>query len=96
MRLEDLVRRIAWVMMLLSSWGCTERSVRSATLPDKADFLPTISGSDSSRSEEPRLLIRCEGGRIGAYVVMEETSETESDSGPVEAVPVSLDSTLAC
>jgi hypothetical protein len=96
MRLEVWVRRIVWVMLLFSGWGCTEGSVRSATLPESADFLPTISGNDSSRSEEPRLLIRCEGGRIGAYVVVEGTSETETDSGPVEAVPVSLDSTLAC
>ena len=96
MRLEVRVRRIAGVMLLLSSWGCTERSARSATVPESADFLPTVSTNDSSKSEEPRLLIRCEGGRIGAYVVMERTSQTESDSGPVEAVPVSLDSTLAC
>lgn len=96
LRLEVSVRRITGVVLLLSSWACTERSARSAAVPERADFLPTTSSGDSSLQEGPRLLIRCEAGKLGAYVVVETAGEAGPDSGRVEEVPVSLDSTLAC
>jgi hypothetical protein len=88
------VRR--WILGLTVCVGCSEGSVRSGSLPESADFLPMATDSaepassptvalDTLGGEQPRLILRCEEGRVGAYFVLD-----------AQAVAVRLDSAPAC
>jgi hypothetical protein len=64
-------------------------------LPETADFLPMV--ADSAETEEqPRLVLRCEQGRLGAYVVLGVPGETQSEQIDENAVVVQLDSAPPC
>jgi len=103
------VGRITGVLLILSCSACSDHAVRPPVGPERADFLPTVSGHRSPRAEspaaqdsvpwsdqdQPQLLLRCEAGRVSAYVIIGDSPEagTEPDSAEV---PVSLDSAPAC
>lgn len=100
--------RFRWVSSALICLACSERSVGSGALPEHADFLPTIARgappdseptrqehTDTSEAEQPRLILRCEQGRIGAYVTV-GTPAGGTDRSTVEEVPVRLDSAPPC
>ena len=80
-----------WTCILLLL-GCSEEVVRSASA-DPVSELPL--GGDEG-NEQPSLLLRCEEGRVRAYLVI--GSPTVADTGGIDgtAVPVDLDSTYAC
>jgi len=73
-----------WLLpCLLLSLGCPDGAVRSRSLAVASE-------------EEPTLVLRCEGGRVNAYLVVGPAGEAES--GPIEdgAVRVDLDSAMSC
>jgi hypothetical protein len=89
--------RLPWLFCYLTmSVGCTDQGLRSASAPERADFLPTTAESLEALQEEPQLLLRCEGGRVGAYLVVATPDDFESGEADDRAVPVKLDSVLAC
>jgi hypothetical protein len=103
---EEPVFRIC-LLLLLAGTACTDGAVRSGTVAEQADFLPTISdtpealssGSDDDtlgNREQPRLVLRCEEGRVGAYLIVGTAAEVESGRVDGRAVPVRLDSAPSC
>jgi hypothetical protein len=104
---EELVSRI-WLLSLLVGTACTDGAVRSGAVAEQADFLPTISDTGSEalsgdseddslgNSEQPRLVLRCEEGRVGAYLIVGTPAEVESGRADDRAVPVRLDSAPRC
>jgi hypothetical protein len=85
-----------WILGLTVCVGCSDGNVRSGSLPESADFLPMATDSaepasslavalDTVSGEQPRLILRCEEGRVGAYLVLD-----------AQAVAVSLDSAPSC
>jgi hypothetical protein len=97
-----------WVLSLLAGIACTDGAVRSGTAAEQADFLPTISDTASEplstgseddslgNREQPRLILRCEEGRVGAYLIVGSPAEIESGRVDDRAVPVQLDTAPAC
>jgi hypothetical protein len=61
--------------------ACTDADIRPASALERA---------------EPQLLLRCEGGRLGAYMVVATPADLESGAADARAVPVKLDSVVAC
>jgi hypothetical protein len=104
---EEPVFRIC-LLLLLAGTACTDGAIRSGTVAEQADFLPTISdtpsealssGSDDhtlGNREQPRLVLRCEAGRVGAYLIVGTAAEVESGRVDDRAVPVRLDSAPSC
>ena len=86
-----------WLLSLLAGTACTDGAVRSGAA-EQADFLPTISDSTSEAlsTEQPRLILRCEWGRVGAYLTVGTAAEVESGRADGRAVPVQLDSAPSC
>ena len=96
-----------WLLSLLAGTACTDGAVRSGAA-EQADFLPTISDSTSEalstgsgddtlgNREQPRLILRCEEGRVGAYLTVGTAAEVESGRADGRAVPVRLDSAPSC
>jgi hypothetical protein len=87
--------------------ACSDGSQRSGTLPEAADFLPMVADSaetglslvgegDTVGAEQPRLVLRCEDGRLGAYVVLGTPGDTVSEQVDDHAVVVRLDSATPC
>jgi hypothetical protein len=85
-----------WILSLAVCAGCSDGTVRSGSLPESADFLPMAADSaepasspavalDTLGGEHPRLILRCEEGRVGAYLLLD-----------ARAVAVRLDSAPAC
>jgi hypothetical protein len=59
------------------------------------DTLPALPGTvDNIEGEQPAVMFRCEGGRLGAYLV----TTAAGDQGLFEEqmVPISLDSAPGC
>ena len=57
---------------------------------------PALSGF-LDRDAQPGIILRCEEGRIAAYVTLGPPAEADSGGGiPDGAVPVQLDSTQPC
>jgi len=104
---EEPVFRI-WLLSLLACTACTNGAIRSGRATEQADFLPTISdttaealstGSEEDtlgNREQPRLVLRCEEGRVGAYIIVGTVAEVESGRVDDRAVPVRLDSAPSC
>jgi hypothetical protein len=94
------VFRICLLSLLACTAGtaCTDGPVRSGTVAEPADFLPTISDttSEALSTEQPRLVLRCEAGRVGAYLIVGTVAEVESGRLDDRAVPVRLDSAPSC
>ena len=85
-----------WLLSLLAGTACTDGAVRSGAA-EQADFLPTISDtSEALSTEQPRLILRCEEGRVGAYLTVGTAAEVESGRADGRAVPVRLDSPPSC
>jgi hypothetical protein len=103
------VGRIISVLLLVSCGACSDHAVRPRVRPEGADFLPAVSAQQSARTEspggqdsvawsdedQPRLLLRCERGRVNAYLIVGDSSEADAQPASAE-VPVSLDSAPAC
>jgi len=101
----------AWfVLSLPVCVACSDGGVRSGSLPEAADFLPAAADSAEPASslvidgdtlglrddEQPRLVLRCEEGRLGAYLVVGTPAEVESGQIDHHAVVVRLDSAPSC
>lgn len=87
----------AWlVSFLLVCGSCSEPGVRSGSMPEAADFLPMTADSAEPGDERPRLVLRCEEGRIGAYLVVGTLAEVESGRIDNRAVVVRIDSAPSC
>ena len=98
----------AWlVSFLLICVACSDRGVRSGSLSQEADFLPMAADSaelvssfvineDTLGGDQPRLMLRCEAGRLGAYLLVGTPAEVESGRVDDRAVAVLLDSTPSC
>lgn len=98
----------AWlVLSLLVCVACSDGGVRSGSLPEAADFLPMAGDSaepasslvvdaDTLGDEQPRLVLRCEEGRLGAYLIAGTPAEVESGQIDDHAVVVRLDSAPSC
>jgi hypothetical protein len=101
----------AWfVSSLLVCISCSNGGVPSGSLPEAADFLPLTADSAGPASslvidadtlglgegEQPRLVLRCEEGRLGAYLVVGTLAEVESGQIGDHAVAVRLDSAPSC
>ena len=87
-----------WLLSLLAGTACTDGAVGSGAAAEPADFLPTISDTtfEALSTEQPRLILRCEGGRVGAYLTVGTAAEVESGRADGRAVPVQLDSAPSC
>lgn len=89
-----------WILWGLAvCLACSDGRVPSGSLPEAADFLPMAGDSgvqDTMGSEQPRLILRCEDGRLGAYIVLGPPGEAEADPIDPRAVAVELDSAPAC
>ena len=96
-----------WLLSLLACTACTDGPVRSGTVAEQADFLPMISDTTSEalssgsedtlgNRDQPRLVLRCEEGRVGAYIIVGTVAEVESGRVDDRAVPVRLDSAPRC
>jgi hypothetical protein len=97
-----------WLLSLLASTACADGPIRSGVAAEPADFLPTISDSGSEalsttseedtlgNREQPRLILRCDEGQVGAYLIVGTPAEVESGRIDDHAVPVQLDSAPAC
>jgi hypothetical protein len=51
---------------------------------------------DTLGAEQPRLVLRCEEGRLGAYLIVGTPAEAESGQMDDHAVVVRLDSAPSC
>lgn len=72
----------SWLVPCFLLWtGCSDGPVRSGFL---------------ERESEPTLLLRCQEGRVTAYISLTPPEELEAGAIPDDAVPVELDSTPAC
>jgi hypothetical protein len=80
------------VVPLLAGLACSDGSVRSGSVPEPADFLPTVADTTA----QPQVLLRCENGHLGAYLVLDLPDDRESGPPDSGAVPVALDSAPAC
>ncbi|MFL5402592.1 MAG: hypothetical protein ACJ8BF_07215 [Gemmatimonadales bacterium] len=80
---------------MLVCTACSDRGVHSGSLPEAADFLPMV-GDSAELEEQPRMVLRCEDGRLGAYLVVGTAAEVESGELDARAVAVKLDSTPSC
>jgi hypothetical protein len=102
--------RVWLISALLVCLSCSDGGVRSGSLPEAADFLPMAADSAGPPSslvidadtlglgdgEQPRLVLRCEEGRLGAYLVVGTLAEVESGWIGDHPVAVRLDSTPSC
>ena len=98
----------AWfVLSLPVCVACSDGGVRSGSLPEAADFLPAAADSaepasslvvdaDTLGDEQPRLVLRCEAGRLGAYLLVGALAEVESGQIDHYGVVVRLDSAPSC
>jgi hypothetical protein len=103
--------RALFVAPLLVCVACSRGDIHSGSIPESADFLPLIGDSvdgtasalasgDTSHAdsiEQPRLMLRCEQGRVSAYLVAGAPALLESsNAADSRVVPVLLDSALSC
>ena len=90
----------AWFLpSVIVSVACSDGGVRSGSAPEAADFLPMAADSAdpaSSPDQQPRLLLRCEQGRLSAYLVVDPAVEGDSVLIDERAVNVRLDSAPTC
>jgi hypothetical protein len=77
----DSVSR-AWLLPCLLLWtGCSGDPVPSGFL---------------DREVEPTLLLRCQEGRVTAYLTLDPPDDLVGGPVPDDAVPVQFDSTPSC
>jgi hypothetical protein len=81
--------------------ACSERTVPTGNLPQPADFLPSLApelppatDNDTLAEDQPRLVFRCEQGRLGAYIITDAAAAEGQVSN--HAVQVLLDAAPAC
>jgi hypothetical protein len=72
----------AWLLACSLLWiGCSDAPVPSGFL---------------SREAEPVLLLRCQEGRVTAYITLDPPADLERGPVPDDAVPIQFDSTPSC
>jgi hypothetical protein len=72
----------AWLGPCLLFWiGCSD-------VPVPSGFL--------DHEREPVILLRCQEGRVAAYITTDPPDDVEAGAVPEEAVPIELDSTPSC
>jgi hypothetical protein len=67
--------------------------------PDESAPMQWTASLDSPNvinEEQPRVVVRCEKGHLGAYLVLSGTPDDDSAGLDERAVPVTLDSAPAC
>lgn len=101
--LPEIRVRVSLGSALLLSLACSDRSLRSGRVPEPADFLPPAADTayddtahPDSDGEQPRLVLRCEQGRLGAYLIVGTAAEVDSAPIDADAVEVRLDSAPSC
>jgi hypothetical protein len=75
---------IQWIAYLDSA------EVTTGVLPLSGDTLA------DAGEERPRVVVRCEAGRLGAYLVMDGSLDADSAGLDDRAVPVTIDSPPRC
>jgi hypothetical protein len=78
------VSRTWLVSCLLLALACSDRGVPSGSVA-----LP-------AGDEPPTLILRCQNGRVGAFLVAGGSLEAESGALPDQVVEVELDSAVSC
>ncbi len=72
----------AWLMLcLLLGIGCSAGPLPSGSLDNE---------------NQPMILLRCQEGRVAAYITMDRPDELNAGSLPDGSVPVQLDSPPSC
>jgi hypothetical protein len=56
----------------------------------------SLDSSEVTTGEQPRVVVRCESGRVAAYLVMGETPDVDTAGLSERAVAVAMDSAPAC
>jgi hypothetical protein len=67
--------------------------------PDESgplQWTASLDSGDVTSGEQPRVMVRCEAGHLGAYVVLTGAQGGDSAALDDRAVPVTLDSAPAC
>jgi hypothetical protein len=82
--------RIWFGPLLLLQVACSDESVR----PPSRESGIQVDTLDTAAADQPRVVLRCEQGKVGAYIVV--GPEQGSDDIDSSAVPVYLDSALSC
>jgi hypothetical protein len=81
--------------------GTPPGTAADSTSPSPDESAPmqwtaSLDSAEVATGEQPRVVVRCEAGRLGAYLVMGD-SETSDPAGLDErAVPVAIDSAPLC
>lgn len=90
-----MVQRICLGFCLFMVTGCSDGDIRSGIQRPVASASADIEvGAEVNlASEQPTVMLRCEEGRIGAYVV---TGEFEGEPAEDQMVRISLDSAPDC
>jgi hypothetical protein len=55
-----------------------------------------VTSGSLAGEEQPRVVVRCEAGRLGAYIVMGGAQNPDSAGWEEPAVPVAIDSAPRC
>jgi hypothetical protein len=94
--LGGTVRCSRFLFCLLPCLACSDgnRAERARALPEATDFLPMV--AETSALEQAQVVLRCEEGRIGAYLVAGAPAEVEWGEADARAVPLELDSVPSC
>ena len=85
-----------WVVTGVASvMGCSSPASRAAgqEAVDTEASSPPALAEPAAAGNHPTVLFRCEGGRVGAYLVPGSVDTLPSDD---ELVPISLDSAPEC
>jgi hypothetical protein len=85
------VSRNGWVFCLFLVSGCSEGTLRTGSIS-----LIAADSLDLPDPEEPRVLLRCEQGRVDAYLVVGTAAEAEAGAIDERAVRIDLDTALFC
>jgi hypothetical protein len=99
-----------WFVAPLLVCACSGGGIHSGSMPETADFLPMIGDSIAAQpsmvsnqdsvavdsTEQPRLVLRCEQGRVSAYLVAGTPLLLDSAQSDGRVVPVLLDSQPSC
>jgi hypothetical protein len=67
--------------------------------PDESapmQWTASLDSADGATGEQPRVVVRCEAGRLGAYLVMAGSETSDSAGLDERAVPVAIDSAPLC
>lgn len=67
--------------------------------PDESapmQWTASLDSAEGATGEQPQVVVRCEAGRLGAYLVMGGSETSDSAGLDESAVPVAIDSAPLC